>query len=199
MGQCVARIQIEHSKTTADFPLPPLLSSPKSLFLFCRAGGWGRGKIGPFLSLSYYFWRHTTLFSCDMHPFSNPLFGSLRMQHPWNLDILFSETWRQRGNSSAREVAGGRAYWGRATVQVAGNGNSRWWPWAKSLLCSVPPGRSPGCRRWETYMTPDTRILSPAPGLRNGPLFFSFSVAFHTMPLPVSKMNSGSKLLQTST
>lgn len=99
MGQCVARIQIEHSKTTADFPLLPLLSSSKSLFVFCWAGGWGRGKIGPFLPLSYYFWRHTTLFSCDMRPLSNPLFGSLRMQHPWNLDILFSETWRQRGSS----------------------------------------------------------------------------------------------------
>lgn len=62
----------------------------------------------------------------------------------------------------------------------------------------VPPGRSPGCRRSETYMRPDTRILCPAPGLRNEPLFF-FSVAFHTMSHPVSKKNSGSKLLQTST
>lgn len=61
MGQCVARIQIEHSKTTADSPLPSHLSSPISLFVFCWAGGVGEREDRTFLfSLLLFLVTHNT-------------------------------------------------------------------------------------------------------------------------------------------
>lgn len=71
---------------------------------------------------SYYFRQYTTLFSCDRPPSPNPLFGSLKMQHPWNLDTVYFQRCRNKGGkASVGKVAGGRVYWERATVSLAGN------------------------------------------------------------------------------
>lgn len=84
MGQRVARILMEHSKTTVGFALLPQIP-----FDFCEALGRPGGREGRREDRTFLAWllllfpaTHTTLFSCDMHPLPNPLFGSLRMQHP---------------------------------------------------------------------------------------------------------------------
>lgn len=82
--------------------------------------------------------------------------------------------------ASVREVAVGRLPWKTATVQVAGSWNSKpvrlcqgaTWP----LFTS--PGRSPGCRRGETWVTgSDTArgweedVTLPSRGFSKGPSF----------------------------
>lgn len=156
MGQCVAGILIEHSKTTADFAILPL---PSPCSRSVRLQG-KRELIGPFLPLPfYYFQRSTTLFSCDTHPFSNPLFESLRMQHPWNLDTFYFRRCGNKGEkASEKKVAGGRAFLEKSYSLGTGNWNlslcvctkSLLWPW----LAYTCLERSSSCRKWERHSRP---------------------------------------------
>lgn len=163
----------------------------------------GRRKIGLFLPLSfYYFRRHTTLFSCDMHSFSNPLFGSLRMQHPWNLDTFYSRRHGNKGGKSLSEENGR----GQGLLEKSYSPGGKKREFQPVTLCKVTPPASfyiprrvAWLQRWEPSMRPGTEGLSVQPqDFCSGPLLFTSSVASYMMSLLFSEINSGSQLLQKS-
>ena len=118
--------------------------------------------------------------------------------------ILFSETWKQRGE----KPPWGKWQWAGFTGKQL---PSRWQE-ARILVCAfvlrhdlasvyfprkvtgLQEGRDTSHRvRHSQGM--GGRRLSPIPGLLRGPFLFSFSVVSFTMSLPFSELNSGSQLL----
>lgn len=102
--------------------------------------------------------------------------------------------------ASVRKVAGGRICWKRATVQVAGNENCSLRPCAKSFLSSVYAPRKAAWPQEVGDIQEARQAGSPVlpRGFASSAFLFSSSVAFYTVLLPFSKVNSGSQLLQKS-
>lgn len=148
MGQCVARILIEHSKA---------LRSPPSLLLqipisFLR-GWWGwRGEgrqdfscLSP--SIISGATQHFSAVICTR--FQTLYLDHLGCStHEIQTHSILGDMETKGEKASVRKMAGGRVYWKRATVQVARNASSSLRPCAKSLLRPhfTSPEGLPGCR-----------------------------------------------------
>ena len=115
--------------------------------------------------------------------------------------------------ASVREVAGGRLYWKRAVVQVAGSSNSSLCPCAQALpsLCLFPQegrqaagGERQGTQGHTGWGIGGEDSLSCPTASPRALAFLILSSFFHFLSsflqsLPSSTINSGSELLQKST
>lgn len=138
-----------------------------------------------------------------MHPFPNPLFGSLRMQHPWNLDTFYSRRHGNKGEkASVRKVAGGRVSWKELESR---------WQQTRTPACDLlqshcsffcllvqEGGLAVGGERHTWSRTHEGFSVQPQGHSSWARISHPQWVFFHMMSLPFSEMTGGSQWLQKS-